>query len=339
MAEFKKLEEVQWGIIGVGDVCEVKSAPAMNLIEGSKLVAVMRRNGERAKDYAERHGVSKWYDDADALINDPEVNAIYIATPPSSHEMYTIKAAAANKPVYVEKPMARTHTECLLMIEACKRSNVPLFVAYYRRSLPNILKIQSLLKEKVIGDVRYVNITLNKTIHPDILKGIVSADNWRINPEVAGGGYFFDLASHQLDILDFLFGPVKEAQGYATNQAGTYHAEDIVVGSFRFESGVMGLGNWCFTTAEVASKEVTTIVGSKGQISYACFGDHSVTVEVDGKEKEVLKFEIPKHIQQPLIQTIVDELLGKGKSPSDGVSAARTGWVMDQLCSRIKKVK
>ena len=136
-----KDKEIRWGIIGVGDVCEVKSAPAMNLIEGSKLVAVMRRDAQKAADYALRHGVPKWYDDADTLINDPEVNAIYIATPPGAHEIFTLKAAAANKPVYVEKPMARTYDECLNMIKACESAQVPLFTAYYRRMLPNCLNI------------------------------------------------------------------------------------------------------------------------------------------------------------------------------------------------------
>lgn len=336
MIENTNLSEVRWGIIGVGDVCEVKSAPAMNRIEGSKIVAVMRRNGAKAKDYALRHGVPKWYDDADQLINDPEVNAIYIATPPDSHAVYTIKSAKARKPVYVEKPMARTHAECLMMIEACQKSNVPLFTAYYRRSLPNILKIQSLLEEKVIGEVRYVSILLNKTIVPDIVEAIVRNNNWRVDPEIAGGGYFFDLASHQLDILDFLFGPIKEASGFATNQGNAYKAEDIVVGSFYFENGVMGNGCWCFTTSSVSNKEVITIVGSKGQISFSCFGDHSVTLEVTGMEKQVMTFDIPKHIQQPLIQSIVDELLGKGKSFSTGVSGARTSMVMELVCKTTK---
>jgi len=307
----------------------------MNLIEGSKLVAVMRRDGEKAADYARRHNVPKYYDDADKLINDPEVNAIYIATPPDSHELYTHKSAKAGKPVYVEKPMARTFAECLSMIEVCKEQNVPLYVAYYRRSLPNFLKIQSLLRDKIIGDVRYVNVTLNKTLKSDFVGANSRSENWRIIPGIAGGGYFFDLASHQLDMLDFLFGPIKDAQGFAINQAHAYEAEDIVVGSFQFESGIMGIGNWCFTTSEISNKEVTTIVGSKGQISYSCFGDNSVAVELDGKEKEILRFDIPKHIQQPLIQTVVDELLGKGNCPSTGVSGARTGKVMEKLCRKV----
>lgn len=331
----KQLSEVRWGIIGVGDVCEVKSAPCLNKIEKSKLIAVMRRDGEKAKDYAQRHGVPKWYYNADLLINDPEVNAIYIATPPGSHEMYTSKAAKVGKPVYVEKPMARTYTECLAMIDACQRADVPLFTAYYRRQLPNFLKIQSLLSDKIIGSIRYVSIVLNKTIQPDILGANGSLSNWRTTPEISGGGYFFDLASHQLDILDFLFGAIEHAHGFATNQAQIYPAEDIVTGSFHFTNGIIGQGNWCFTTSKISDKEVTTIVGSKGQISFPFFGDHSVTLEVEGKDKEVLTFEIPTHIQQPLIQTIVDQLLGKGQCPSTGETAARTNKVMDMICNRI----
>lgn len=323
-----KDKEVRWGIIGVGDVCEIKSAPAMNLIEGSKLVAVMRRDGQKAQDYAQRHGVPKWYDDADALINDPEVNAVYIATPPGAHEFLTLKVAQANKPIYVEKPMARTYNECLSMINACKTANVPLFTAYYRRILPNFLKVKSLLDEGVIGDIRYVNIVINKTLEPDIVADNRQIDNWRVNPEIAGGGYFFDLASHQFDIMDFLFDPIKDAQGFKHNQAHLYPAEDIVMGSFYFDSGIIGSGNWCFTTSTVSEMDKTTIVGSKGQISFPFFGDNTVTLELEGQEREVTRFEMPKHVQQPLIQSIVDELLGQGTCPSTGVSGARTNKVM-----------
>jgi predicted dehydrogenase len=330
-----KLSEVRWGIIGAGDVCEVKSGPAMYKIKNSKLVAVMRRDGDKAADYARRHGVEKWYTDADELINDPDINAIYIATPPGSHKDYTIRAARAGKPVYVEKPMARTHEECLEMVSACERAGVPLFTAYYRRSLPNFLKIQSMLKEGVIGDVRYVNILLNKTLQPDIVWASGNTDNWRVVPEISGGGYFYDLAAHQLDMMDFLFGPIQHAQGIARNQGSLYNAEDIVMGTFSFENGIVGQGTWCFSTSKVSDKEVTTIVGSKGQILFPFFGDHSVTLHTEGREPEVMKFDIPTNIQQPLIQTIVDELTGIGHCPSTGVSGARTNKVMEILSQRV----
>lgn len=320
---------VKWGVIGVGNVCEVKSAPAMKLVPGSDLVAVMRRDGQKARAYAEKHQVARWYDNADDLINDPGVNAIYIATPPHVHAELTQKAAQAGKPVYVEKPMARNHRECLEMIAVCEQARVPLFVAYYRRTLPNFLKIKELVDNGTIGDVRLVNIQMNQSKDPKI---IISTDaHWRVDPEIAGGGYFYDLASHQLDFLDFLFGPIKAAKGMAANQAGKYPAEDIVSASFEFENGILGSGSWCFTTAEIANKDLTTIVGSKGQISYPTFGEPYVLLETDEKGAERFDFEMPKHIQYFLIESIVKELLGKGKCPSTGITAARTNWVMEQI--------
>ncbi len=329
-----KPNEVRWGIIGAGDVCEVKSGPAFNRIKNSKLIAVMRRNGKKAEDYARRHHVPKWYDNADKLINDPEINAIYIATPPNVHKKYTLKAAQTGKPVYVEKPMARSYKECLTMIEACQKVNVPLYVAYYRRMLPNFLKIKELVDQGTIGDVRFVDVNLIKTPEPDIVGASESKNNWRVFPEIAGGGYFYDLASHQLDFLDFLFGPIVHASGFAHNQAGLYPAEDIVTGSFRFENGILGQGTWCFTSSKVSDQENTTIIGSKGQIFFSYFGGWTVTLEVEGKGKEVFTFEPLKHIQQPLIQTIVNELLGEGNCPSTGITGSRTNKVMEMLSKR-----
>lgn len=322
-------EQVNWGIIGVGDVCEVKSAPAMNLIKGSKLVAVMRRNAEKAADFAKRHGVPKWFDDADALINDPDVNAIYIATPPDSHAFYALKVAAAGKPVYVEKPMARTHQECLDMLEACEKAQIPLFVAYYRRELEIYKTVKRLITEGVIGDVRLVDIKLFKHTQ------IKNDENWRLNPEIAGGGLFYDLASHQLDIMDFLFGEIQTAQGYAANQGEKYPAEDIVVGSFLFKNGILGQGTWCFNTSPNSQIELTTIYGSKGQLSFTFFSNFHIELKIDGKRKKIMKFDMPKHIQQPLIQTIVDDLQGNGTCISTGISGARTNWVMEQMCQKI----
>ncbi len=324
-----RYNSINWGIIGVGDVCEVKSAPAMNLIEHSRLVAVMRRNGEKARDYAQRHQVPKWYDNADKLINDPEVNAIYIATPPGSHAEYTIKAAQAGKPVYVEKPMARNHNECVKMIEACKNASVPLFVAYYRRTLPHFLKVKEIIDQGIIGTIRMVNVVLTKPIAPDIVAP--DDENWRVDPDIAGGGYFYDLASHQLDFLDYVLGPVVNARGYATNQAGHYAAEDIVTAVFHFENGVLGTGSWCFTASAPSDCDVTTIVGSHGQVSYASFGKPEVILEINGKTREVFSFAMPAHVQQPLIQTVVDDLRGHGQCPSTGESAARTNFIMESI--------
>lgn len=338
----KKIKEntVKWGILGVGDVCEVKSAPAMQLIEQSKLVAVMRRNGAKAKDYAQRHQVAKWYDKADNLINDKAVNAIYIATPPNAHEELTIKAAQAGKPVYVEKPMARSFSECQRMIAACQKANVPLYIAYYRRRLPNFLKLKQLIESGTIGKVRLVKIELYKTNEPDIIAKTVASmpKNWRVNPDISGGGYFFDLAAHQLDYLDFVFGPIESVSGYAANQAGLYPAADIITSHFTFQNGIPGIGSWCFSVDKSAAKDELTIIGTEGKLSISFFGAPEIILKkssLNGKKKFI--FTLPKHIQHPLIQTIVDDLLGKGVCPSTGVSAARTNWVMEEMTKSFYK--
>jgi predicted dehydrogenase len=141
---------------------------------------------------------------------------------------------------------------------------------------------------------------------------------------------FFDLASHTLDVLDFLLGPIKKASGFASNQSGAYFAEDIVTGSYLFESGVHGMGTWCFSAADFVDR--SEIVGSKGRLVYSTFDTEPVRlIGQDGVVAREWSLETPMHIQQPLIQTIVDELTGRGVCASTGVSAARTNWVMDQL--------
>lgn len=319
------MNTIRWGIIGCGNVAEVKSGPAFQKAEGSQLLAVMRRNGALAADYAKRHGVPRWYDDADALIHDADVDAVYIATPPSSHMDIALRCAEAGKPAYVEKPMAMNHAECMAMVRAFALAEVPLFVAYYRRALPRFEKVKNLIENGVIGLPRFVSIVLHRPPKPE---DIDTSGNWRTNPSIAGGGYFVDLAAHQIDFLVHLFGPIAVAKGFATNQAGLYKAEDIVTGSLRFENGVLGTGVWCFAAFD--ARDSIQIVGSDGRIEFGCFNESPISVST-ARGIEAIPIPNPDHVQQPLIQTVVNELLGKGKSPSTGLSAAHTSWVMDKL--------
>ena len=316
-------ETIRWGIIGVGDVTEVKSGPGFQKADHSELVAVMRRSAAKAQDYAERHGVARWYDDGAALIADAEVDAVYVATPPDSHLHYTELAAAAGKPVLVEKPMARSYAECQQMIDACERAGVPLWVAYYRRRLPRFVEIKALVDGGAIGEIRSVAVTLRQRplqIESDL--------PWRVQPEISGGGLFADVAVHMLDYLDYLLGPIQATRGFAVNQAGLYPAEDNVVGSFVFESGVTGVGSWCFTSPDVLDQ--TVIVGSAGSISYSTFDAAPITLTTAAGIEQIT-IDNPAHVHQPLIQSIVDELRGEGTCPSTGISAARTAKVMDDL--------
>jgi len=321
------MDKIRWGIIGCGDVTEKKSGPGFIKAEHSGLTAVMRRDGAKAKDYAERHGVPRWYSEADDLINDKEVDAVYIATPPAFHLQYTVQAAKAGKPVYVEKPMALNVSECLRMIETCRLHSVPLFVAYYRRALPRFLKIKQLLESGAIGTVRNIQTTLHTAPRPPDFS---QEYHWRIDPSISGGGYLMDMGSHTLDFLDFLFGPIAEAHGFAANLAGLYPAEDTVSASFRFESGILGTGSWSFTVGE--DQDSTEIIGTTGIIRFASFNESPVILQSAGKLTD-FNIPYPPHVQQPLIQTVVNDLLGTGKCPSTGESALRTARVTEQLLS------
>jgi len=321
------MKMIRWGIIGCGDVTEKKSGPGLQKAENSSLVAVMRRNSEKAADYAKRHNVPRWYDDAQKLIDDPEVDAIYIATHPNSHMEYTIKAAEAGKPVYCEKPLAISSEESKRMTSFCKEKGVPFFSAYYRRALPKFLKIKALLDSGVIGEIRYVHVAMHQSIAEVDKHG---GGSWRVRPEISGGGLILDVGSHALDILDWFFGPIKEAQGLSENQSKTYAAADIVSGSWKHENNVMGSGVFCFNTYKDDDK--TTIYGSKGELSYSVFANYEpILISTKEGEQTIEVSKPPEHIAQPLIQTVVNELLGKGVCPSTGESGSRTDWVMEKL--------
>ncbi|MGE0378442.1 MAG: Gfo/Idh/MocA family protein, partial [Planctomycetaceae bacterium] len=294
---------------------------------GSELVAVMRRNGALARDYAARHRVPKWYDDADALINDPDVNAVYVATPPGSHCESALKVCAAGKPAYVEKPMARNLAECKQMVGAFHERGLPLFVAYYRRALPRFLKAKELIDLGRLGTISSVDYVYEEPLRPLPPAGLP----WRFDPEQSGGGLFFDLGSHALDILDFLIGPLTDVAGCASNLSGAYAVEDNVVMQFRTESKIRGTASWNF--AGLDRRDEVRFVGADGRMTLSVFGNDPVSVE-DQSGTETIELLNPRHIQQPLIQSVVDDLLGRGACPSTGGSAARTSLVMDRVtCS------
>lgn len=322
------LKEIKWGIIGCGDVTEVKNGPPLYQIEHSSLVAVMRRNGEKAADYAKRHQVPKWYGSSEALIHDSEVNAIYVATPPDTHASYTIAALSAGKPVYVEKPMARNHQECLDMVKTAEQTGLPLFVAYYRRALPYFLKVKTLLSESIIGKPLTVHIKLIKAARE--MEQASHFALWRVVPAIAGAGHFYDLASHQFDLLDFLFGPIKMAKGFAVNLANLYKAEDTLSASFIFKSGILGSGYWSFVASPFAESDQMEIIGTKGKIQFSCFSYADIILTTT-EGKKSFSFEKPKHIGHHMIQQVVDELRGGGKCVSDMYSGARTSWVLEEI--------
>lgn len=318
---------VNWGIIGCGDVCEVKSGPAFSKVPNSKLVAVMRRNVDKAKDFAQRHAVPKFFAEADDLINDGEVNAVYIATPPSSHEAYLELALKAGKPVYVEKPVTINAASVERMMVMEKKYNGKVSVAHYRRGLPLFNKIKQLLQEGAIGKVKLIQL---KTLQPPTSKIITQTeDNWRINPEISGGGLFHDLSPHQLDIMYWIFGAPQQSQVIAVNQGKRYPAPDLTMVQLAFSNDVYFSGVWNFNVAESATGDSCEIIGDKGSLRFSFFRVSTLEL-VTENDKQIMELEYPINIQQPHINNVVEFFRGEGPNPCSLEDALVTMKVMDK---------
>ena len=283
----------------------------------------MRRDAAKAADYAVRHGAAEVLRRcAGRSSTMPMLTPSTSPRPPSSHCALALRVAAARKPCLVEKPMAMNVAECERMIEAFERAGVPLFVAHYRRAQPRFLRVRELVRDGAIG-----RPTSARVFHAEPRFAPDATRRWRVDPAVAGGGLFFDVASHALDLLDFFLGPIVSAHGEARNTGGAYTAEDAVAACFAFESGVVGTGLWNFNASHKADGIVVS--GTEGEIEVPVFSLGPIVVRAEGRT-ETMAFDPLPHVHQPFIQTVVDDLLGRGRCESTGRDGARTAWVMDQ---------
>lgn len=325
----EEITEIRWGILGCGDVCEVKSGPAFNKVKHSRLVAVMRRDGKKAKDFARRHGVPKYYDDASQLIDDDEINAIYIATPPAFHETYALLAMKARKPIYIEKPVALNGESCERILKASKELGVKASVAHYRRALPMFLKVRSLLQSGMIGKP---SLIITNTLYAPAEK-MQSDRYWRTSPEISGGGLFFDLAPHQLDLFAWLFGEPRDIRAFSMNQHKSYQAPDLTNVEAIYGNNIYLHGIWAFNIPRSCENEYCEIIGNKGRIVFSFFkmGEIEVTTE-QGTEK--IKMDSPENIQQPMIADVVRFLRGEGPNPCSLEEALITVQMMDRTLNQ-----
>jgi len=327
------MKELKWGFIGCGDVCEHKSGPAFSEVPGSTVVAVMSRTELKARSYAERHGIPRWYTDAQKLIDDPEVNAVYVATPPSSHATFAIMAMKAGKPVYVEKPLASTYDDCARINYVSAETGQPCFVAYYRRYLPYFQRVKSIIGQNIIGEA--VNVQVRFAVSPRDLD-YAHPENlpWRLKPEVSGGGYFYDLAPHQLDLLQDYFGIILEARGICDNRGKLYSAEDTVSAVFRFENGLPGSGSWSFVAHESARTDRILVVGTRGSILFSVFNYAPIELHTSAGT-ELIDVPNPPYVQFPLIKSVCEHLQGLGVCQCTSVTATPTNWVLDRILGKL----
>ena len=317
------MKTIRFGMIGAGSVTEVKSGPALQKVPGSSLDFVMRRDPEKLADYARRHGVRKFTTRYEDILEDPDIDAVYIATPPGSHAFYTLEAASHGKAVYVEKPMARTVEEAQTMVKACRDAGVPLFVAYYRRGQPRFLKAKELIESGVLGEVRSFQY-----LFACPAPGEDPARPWLLSREVAGGGLLYDIGSHMIDSILFLLGEPVEVLGRSNNLSRARDTDDLSSALMRFASGVQGTLQLSFNTAQTIDR--LWISGSRGSLTLSIMGYEPLLFEQAG-QTESIDFPLLQHVQQPLITRVVNTLLGRDDLDSTGASALQTQEILEAI--------
>ena len=291
------MKTIKWGIIGCGDVCEKKAGPALYGVEGCELTAVMRRNGELAKDFAKRHNVSTYYDNVGELLANPEINFIYVATPDEFHEEYTIAASEAGKHVLVEKAMALTAEGCQNMIESCSKNERILAVAYYRRCYPIILKAQEMLQQGAIGQVKKI---------------------W-MNDE-------FPL-SHRLDLFHFFAGDIDSVLSRTEElPPGSYQKGTGPVLYLNTKTGIEGSTNLGWK--EIFAPEVVRIEGERGTITVADLKKGDLKIEVDGNATNQLIEPFPA-THWGLVRNVYDFFNGNAPLACDGVEGRKSTVILD----------
>jgi len=333
---------VGWGVIGCGDVVDRKAGVALRTIPGSRIVTVMRRSADAARSFAERHGVAHWTTNADEVIEHPAVDAIYVATPPEHHLEYALRVCAAGKPCLVEKPAGRSESECRQMVDVFRQAGVPFYVSYYRRHLAKFRKVKEIIDAGRLGTIVAIHYRMAKPYR---------GTKWRTDPTASGGGHFYDLAGHVLDLFDDWFGPIELLGSAATNTIPLESTEDAVALTFRTAGGAIGTASWNFAGA--SAQDDLSIEGTLGTVRLAAMSrggavrmtiapeaavraSRSMTERVVTIVKRHVRMPTRTHYRfreeeppnRPMLENIVADLRN-GAAPATPTAALRTSAVMN----------
>lgn len=314
---------IRWGIIGCGDVAEHKSGPALYRTPGSELVAVMRRDPAKAQDFCARHKAKRWYTKVEDLLADPEVSAVYIASPHYLHKTHTVLAAEAGKAVLCEKPMGIKAAEAQAIVDACQARRVSLTVAYYRRFWQTTRVMRQLLDESAIGKLVQARFQISdwNVAGP--------GREWLNSREQSGGAALANTGSHWVDLIRFLLGEVQDVSGFCSSQTTGLDIDDTVSAELRLTSGV--LVSLAVTLQSPAPINEIEIAGTEGRIFASPLSEGRLYLQRRAGEPELMQFQRTGVAHQELIEQVVESLRNNVASPLPGDEAVKNWRVIEAI--------
>lgn len=318
------MEKLRWGLIGCGDISRKRVIPALKNFEKCELIAVARANQALAECFAQEFSVKRWYQKWQDLITDEEIDAVYIATPVYLHAEQTIAAAKAGKHVLCEKPMAMNAKDCERMIETCKKQEVTLGVAYYRHFYPNIARAKDIILSGEIGETVVVEVQSFEWFNRK--RG--EPRYWLLEKELSGGGPMMDFGCHRIEVLQHLFGRIKEVQSRLFNVYFKREVEDTAYVSLLFENQTHAIIR--VTHAAYEPRDTLDIFGTRGSIHIPILNSGTLLIKTEKGERT--EYHPPhQNVHQPLIEDFTNAVLENRSPAVSGLIGKEVNLILDNI--------
>ena len=319
------MRRLTWGLIGAGDIVKKRVGPALRDIASCHFYAVARTHSDLAESSARELGASKGYSTWQELIHDPEIEAVYIATPVYLHAEMTMAAAAAGKHVLCEKPMAMNPGDCDKMIQACKKHNVKLGIAYYRHFYPVLNRIKTVIASGAIGEIVYIQMNAFDYFDP----GPSHPRYWLLQKDKSGGGPMFDFGCHRIEMFLNLLGRVKTVKGFCSNVLFSREVEDTGTAFFHFDSGAHGVLS--ITHASAEPQDTVNVFGSKGSMLLPVLNSGTITLKTPQGEF-IENHPPPANFHQPLIEDFVHAVMENREPKVTGATGREVNRLLMEIC-------
>ena len=308
----KPAHQLNWIVLGIGDIATRRVIPAIQAEPRSTLYGLVTRDPAKAAPYHTRVFAT-----LDEALTDPKVDAVYVGTPVFLHAPQTIQSLRAGKHVLCEKPMAMNEAEARAMLQAADSSGKTFGVAYYRRCYPKVQRAKQLLAAGAIGKPVVAELTCHAWFDGE------GSRSWLVDPAKAGGGPLFDIASHRIDVLNFLFGEPQRVSGQLSNVVHHYAVEDNATVMIEYADGVRSVVDVRWHSKIV--RDECRIRGTEGEIEMSPLNGPELTYP-GGKEN------LPPHanLHYPMIENFVDAVEGKAPLLASGASSFWTDWVTER---------